>query len=333
MTADVQSTTARAKAAITLAVITPILTELFSANMGPGEVLHPLGFLLQLLGYGVPVLLIRELAVRARVGLPGLFVMGLAYSIFNEGIIAKTLFFGPPEGGMTGYEEFFLGGIHLVWMVLITTWHALHAVVLPIALVSALFPGVREESWLNVPVRLVLLAVWVPAGVLGFVKLNAQYADWGYFTVFVATIAGLLLLGAKLPGRVPFFSDGRPQSIWQVGLGMAVYPILILTPFIAAAVGAPFAVVVIWPWGVASLFYLWLRRTRWDTYRPLAFVAIGNYGFGSFLNMLLQLDAHPRRVDKIVTLAILAALFATIGVWAVLRRKEQSVDHAIGVDG
>ena len=106
-----------------------------------------------------------------------------------------------------------------------------------------------------------------------------------------------------------------------------------MTPFIAAEVGAPFAVLVIWPWGGASLFYLWLRRKRWDTYRPLAFVALGNYGFGSFLNMLLQLDAHPRRADKIATLAILAALFAMITLWAVLRKKGQSVAQAAGGDG
>lgn len=333
MTVDVQSTRARAKAALTLAVITPVLTELFSANMGPAEVLHPIGFLLQFLAYGVPVLLIRELAVRARVGLPGLFLMGLAYSIFNEGIIAKTLFFGPPGGGMTDYDTFFLGEIHVVWMVFITTWHALHAVVFPIALVSALFPEVREESWLSVPVRLAFLVVWVPAGVLGFLKFNAQYADWGYFTAFVATIVGLLLLGAKLPGRAPFFADGRPGTVWQVCLGVAFYPVLVVTPFVAVEVGAPFAILVVWPWGFASLFYLWLRRRRWDTYRPLAFIALGNYGSGSFLNMVFQLGADPRRVDKIATLAVLTALFAIIALWAVLRKKGQRVAPAAGSDG
>ena len=280
----------KTKAAITLAFVTPILTELFSANMGPVEVLNPVGFFFQFLAYGVPVLFIREFAARWRAGLPGLFFMGLAYSLFNEGIISKTLFFGPPGGGMEAYDGFTLGRIHLVWTVFITTWHALHAVVFPIALVSALFPNVRETSWLNTPTRVILLVLWVPAGVLGFIKLNAEYAHWGYFAGFLVAIAALLLLGTRLPTRIPFLSDGEPGRASQLYLGMAFYPIVIVAYFVATQVGAPFALLAVWPYGGVTLVYLFLRREGWGTYVPLAFIALGNYGLGSFLNMLIQLD-------------------------------------------
>jgi len=315
----VRGVTQSIKAAITLAFITPVLTELFSANMGPFEVLNPVGVFFQFLAYGVPVLFIRELAARWRVGLPGLFLMGLAYSLFNEGIIAKTLFFGPPGGGMEAYDGFAVGRIHVVWAVLITTWHALHAVVFPIALVSALFPSVREKSWLNTTTRLVFLALWLPAGVLGFIKLNAEYAHWGYFAGFVVAIVALLVLGTRLPTRTPFLSDGQPGKAWQLCLGMVFYPVAIIGYFVAAEVGAPFLLLAVWPYGGVALVYLLLRRKRWATYVPLAFVALGNYALGSFLNMLFQLGREPLPRDKVITLALMFGTFALISGLAVRR--------------
>lgn len=310
----------RMRAVVTLAVVTPILTELFSANMGPREVLNPIGLFLQFMAYGVPVLFIRELAARWRVGLPGLFLMGLAYSLYNEGIIAKTLFFGPPGGGMENYDAFTLGRIHLIWMVLITTWHALHAIVFPIALVSALFGRVRHQPWLNLPAMVVLLTLWLPLSIIGFLKLNSEYAHWGYFTGFVAAITVLLMLGTRLPTRTPFFADGRHGNPHQVLLGMVFYPIVIVGYFIATNVGAPFALLILWPYGWVTLLYLFLRAKRWAICVPIAFIALGNYGLGSFLNMLFQLGQEPPAKDKVVTLALLFGTLAFI-TGMVLRRS------------
>ena len=259
--------------------------------------------------------------------------MGLAYSIFNEGIIAKTLFFGPPGGGMHAYDAFYFAGIHVVWTVIISTWHALHAMVFPIALVSALFPTVRQEPWLSMPVRVTLLVIWVPAAVLGFMKLNAQYADWRYFAAFAATIAVLLWLGARLPTRTPFFSNDGPGRAAQVGFGMALYVVLVVAVFIAADLGAPFVIVSIWPYGLVTVLYFWLRRKRWTTCLPVAFIALGNYGFGSFVNMLLHLDVDPKPADKIATLAILSVLFAAITFYALLRSKGKGCVQAVGDKG
>jgi hypothetical protein len=222
---------------------------------------------------------------------------------------------------MHAYDEFYFAGIHVVWTVIISTWHALHAMVFPIALVSALFPSVRQESWLSTPVRVILLVIWVPAAVLGFLKLNAEYADWRYFAAFVATIGVLLWLGARLPARTPFLSDDGPGRAAQVGFGMALYVVLVVAAFIAAALGAPFVIVSFWPYGLVTALYFWLRRRRWTTCVPVAFIALGDYGFGSFVNMLLHLDADPRRADKIATLAILSVLFAAITFYALLRSR------------
>jgi len=316
----------RIKAALTLAVITPILTELFSANMGPWEVLNPVGLFLQLMAYGVPVLFIREVAVRRGAGLPGLFLMGLAYSLYNEGIIAKTLFLGPPGGGMENYDGFTLFGIHLFWTVLITTWHALHAIVFPIALVSALFGRVRSQSWVSLPVMAALAAVWAPLSIIGFLKLRSEYAHWGYFAGFVTAITVLLMLGKCLPRRTAFFTEGRGGNLRQVIVGMVFYPVVIIGYFLATNFGAPPAILIFWPYGWVTAVYFFLRAKGWAICVPIAFIALGDYGFGSLVNMLVHLDQEPLAKDKVVTLVLLfgSLAFITGMVLGRCRREEPS---------
>lgn len=313
----------RIKAALTLAFITPVLTELFSTNMGPGELLNPIGFFMQFLAYSVPVLFIREIAARYRVGLGGLFLMGLAYSLFNEGIIAKTLFTGLPGSGMEAHDGFRLGRLHVAWAVIITTWHALHAVVFPIALVSALFPRAREASWLSTPTRVIFLVIWVPAGAWAFLSLNPEHAHWDYFVGFVLAMAVLMILGAMLPARTCFFAkgeSGRPRQLW---LGAAVYVVGIGGYFVASEAGAPRAVLAAWPYGAMMLLYLYLRRRRWATYVPVAFLAMGDYTAGSFLNILSQLDLDPLPKDKIITLTVMFGVFA-MAIGLALRRPHDA---------
>lgn len=299
-------------ATVTLAVITPILTELFSSNMGPWEVLNPVGFFFMFMAYGVPVIMIREIAVRAKTGLPGLFLMGLAYSIFNEGIIAKTLFTGPPGGGMEIYDAVETGGIHLVWTALITTWHAIHAVVFPIAVTGALFPAVRGRPWLNRPVTAVFLVVWVPVGFLAFVNFLSAYARWEYFALFVAAMTLLVLAGRRTRGPRNFFDGGTRGSGRQVLLGIALFPALVIAFFVGAETAMPAGILIAWPYCIAAVTGLVMWRAGWTTCVPVAFVALGDYCCGSLFTLLIQLGVDPPRVDKIVTLAVLFAVLAAI---------------------
>ncbi len=184
---------------------------------------------------------------------------------------------------------------------------------------SALFPSVREESWLNTTTRVVFLAIWLPAGVLGFMKLNAEYAHWGCFARFVAAMVALLVLGARLPTRVPFLSDGEPGKGWQLCLGMVFYPVAIIGYFVAAQVGAPFPVLGVWPFGGVALMYLLLRRKRWATYVPVSFVALGDRGLGSLLNMLIRLGREALPTNKVVALALMCGTLLLISGLALRR--------------
>jgi hypothetical protein len=76
-----------------------------SQNVQLFTFLQPVPFLLVTLTYGVPVLVIRELSVARELDEVGLVVLGLAYGILNEGVLAKTLTLpdGAPLHDFAGY--------------------------------------------------------------------------------------------------------------------------------------------------------------------------------------------------------------------------------------
>lgn len=78
-------------AALFLLLATGPLAEVLSQNVPLLTFLQPLPFLLVTVSYGVPVLLIRELVVARKLNTVVVALLGLAYGILNEGVLAKTL--------------------------------------------------------------------------------------------------------------------------------------------------------------------------------------------------------------------------------------------------
>ena len=123
------------------------LAEVLSQNVQLFTFLQPVPFLLVTLTYGVPVLVIRELSVARELDEVGLVVLGLAYGILNEGVLAKTLTLpeGAPLHDFAGYGQ--VGPIQGGWSVFIIVWHALHSVLYPILLTRWMFPAASGRRW------------------------------------------------------------------------------------------------------------------------------------------------------------------------------------------
>ena len=140
----------------TLLALATVLPELFSGSTPLISFLNPGLLLLLFLGYGLAILLLRELALRCRSGLLGLFFLGLAYSVFNEGLLAKTLIVEKNlPVGLYDHYGYWLG-ISFPWAAGIGAWHACASGIFPILLTHHFFPGAREESWLNSKLALIL---------------------------------------------------------------------------------------------------------------------------------------------------------------------------------
>ena len=128
------------KPVLSLLLLAPFLTELLSGNLPASQFFQPQVYVfLATVGYGFPILLLREFAVRRRLGLAGLFMLGLVYGIFNEGILARTFYLASnvPIKTFDGYGYVF--GVAIPWAITISIWHALHSFVYPIVAVSYFF--------------------------------------------------------------------------------------------------------------------------------------------------------------------------------------------------
>lgn len=133
-----------------LMLVTPLVIEsCITAATPPSHWLNPALALLLIFAYGPPILFLRELWVRHALPLRSLFVFGLIYGIFNEGILAHTLtqVSTEPITHFIGYDEAF--GVHWAWASLIVPWHAFYSVTFMILLTHLWFPDHASAPWLQ----------------------------------------------------------------------------------------------------------------------------------------------------------------------------------------
>lgn len=183
--------------ALLLILLSP-LVELFG-NTPPIVFFNPLILLFFIFIYGFVALVIRELAIRWKLGLPGIFLMGLAYGIFNEGVAAKTLLYtkNVPIPTFDNYGIFF--GIGIPWLFFITLFHALHSILYPILLVYFLYPEQKDTPWISRKMFYILGGIAYLAGVLLFLNKQTFNASPVYLLIFSIVIALLLFLSRFLP--------------------------------------------------------------------------------------------------------------------------------------
>lgn len=272
-----------------LIVISVAFTELLSGNVQITQFLNPLipAFLFTV-GYGFPVLLIRELSVRWRSGLLSLFLMGLAYGILNEGILAKTLLMNVnvPINSFDGYVEFL--GINYAWSALIVTWHAFFAVIFPITISHAIFPDKAQEQWLTRKTFWVLFALIAIAGTAMFLggESHGISGTPALFAVFSITMVGLIYLAQWLRGRMA--TDMMPRYVSRfkqlplalmfivvffVGtssLGNSQVPSLGIILFVALLISALFKLLK---------KYGWLTTSRFATFSLWTYFSFGLFTF------------------------------------------------------
>jgi hypothetical protein len=297
------------KPIVALLVVTPFLTELLSGSLPAPAFFRPQVLLfLATVGYGFPVLLLRELAVRRQLGVLGLFVLGLVYGIFNEGILAKTFYLATnvPISNFDGYG--YVWGIAIPWAITISVWHALHSVLYPIVAIYYFFPNHRESPWLNWQW---LAGLAVPTVVVGtlifFGHQKDREAGWLDHFILMVFLSGLfILIAARLPSAPALGGGGTfkmPAVFWG-GLG---FLLLIFVPVL-------FAGVKIFPvafYGYHILFFaLMLNRLGRQTWLPVTTVLLFALGDDSVMALFGFASAVGQtNVAKLVTNACFLAGF------------------------
>lgn len=289
-----------------LAVASPVLAEVLSGNLPPLAFLGALPFLL--VAYGVPVLLIRDAWVRLGLGVPGLFVLGLAYGFVNEALFAKTVFLdvGLPIDTFDGYGG---SGANWAWSSFIVPWHAMHSVLYPIAFAWWLFPSRRAEPWLSRRASLGLFAMMLALGAAVHAGHDNVDGTVPSFLLSLVLVGGLTALGLRLPRRPPLLQQGPPGR-WMAWTGAALAPLL----FLMAALSdqrLPTWLLVANVAVVFGAFFLLLRARRGFDAPNFLRIALGNEL--AFVVLAIAFDAQRGAMDALVAhvaleLAFLAGL-------------------------
>lgn len=308
-----------------LAVASPVLAEVLSGNL-PLPVFIPL-LPLMLIAYGIPVLLIRDAWVRFGLGVPGLFVLGLAYGFVNEALFAKTVFMDVqvPVDSFDGYGG---SGVNWAWSSFIVPWHALHSVLYPIAFTWWLFPQRRSEPWLSRRLSLILFAVMMIVGAAIHTASDpAKGVDPGTLASLLFSVVAIgipVLIAWRLPRRPKLLEPGSTRR-GMAPTGIAVAALLILMA--AASEAHPPAVVLI---AISAAFFAVFavvlhRRGGFQAPNFLRFAMGNELGF---LGLAILFSASGANVPALVGHVLLFVTF----VFALRRLRREGGGLASHLD-
>jgi hypothetical protein len=174
---------------IALFLLAPAVGELLSGSSPPAEFFAFPGLIILPALYGSGAVLIREAARRRQKGWPSILLMGAAYGIYEEGIVVRSFFdpAWPDLGVMAWYGRW--AGANWAWAVMLTVYHAVVSIAIPILLVELLFPARRREPWLN-GLGLAVFSLLL-ASLMAFGPLAGMHAP-------LAGLAGCVLVAAAL---------------------------------------------------------------------------------------------------------------------------------------
>ncbi len=224
----------RARRGIAVLLLVAALTgeSIASANTPVVALMRNPLLLLYFVGaYGAPALLLREAWVRRRIGVPGALGAALAYTAFNEGVVADTWF--SHDALAASFNTFALGriaGINLTLVAGLVIFHTFLSLAVPIAVVEVAQSG-APQPWLRR--RGVIVAAFVVAFIaVGSVapKHGVAVADVGARVGAIAFIVGCLVVAGVLPRTRPTRSQSTSASplrrltrrrVWAMGAAVA----------------------------------------------------------------------------------------------------------------
>ncbi len=312
----------RVLASFSLALIVALANKLLGNSYDPtSNFLNTL--VISIAFYGVPVVLIREFAVHRNLGLRGLFIAGMAYGFYDEGLLWKSITAFPivsKDYPMYVFNTYVYWGFNWAWGAFVLPSHALNSVIFPIALVSWLFPNGRHLPWLTRNEFAVLL---------GFINVAAIFfytSTGGHSTAFiiVAYVVMFLLISIseEFPNPKPFLYQEGELQVFPVIIGILYNVVLAFVIFVFVYFQFPGCITAFIPLFLIDAIYFYVIRYEWAALRPFALLTFANYFSQSVLTLLLFL--HRNTISgEIISLSLCA--LSLIGLFSVSRRKLEPI--------
>lgn len=280
------------KPAVALMVLAPFVAEVLSGAMSLATYFSPMIVVpFVLIVYGTPILAIREVAVRRQFGVPALWCLGLVYGLYNEGLLALTVFH-PFDAPIAEYASYgVVGNVRIPFTVFISSWHALISVVLPVLLVHHLFPATAARPWLSRSLTWIsgsACIVFAVVGFFGVLREDGEYID----DVGLAALSFSLLV---VVAAALWLAAGRLRGVMRVTAAMA--DTFSWKPFVYGALC--FGLVNVIPFGFAG------AEVHWPLF-VLYFLVLAAVGVG-------LASRHPETTpDRAVTFALGAGMAAAL---------------------
>jgi len=284
---------------LVLYLVAPVFGELFSGSAPLNEFVNPFAWAVLTLLYGGGAVIARELVVRWQRGWWSLFALGVAYGVFEEGIVVRS-FFDPNWMDLANLAHYGrVGGVNWVWSLHLSLFHALISIAASVAFVEALYPGQRRESW--VQRRLWWWGAWLGVAIVAVLGpyLNPYDAPDLHLVLTWGLVIALVGLARVLPPR-------RERTVQEPRVGpwrfLVVGFLAIFGQFVIVYAGAdggaypyPVAMVllVLFAAGVCLLLKWWTSNwSAWDDRHRIALV-IGALSFFLIMGPITTNGQYP----------------------------------------
>src|SRR5258708_985150 len=196
--------------ALVLFFLSPFVAEFLTGATPPMGLLNPLLVLFFGCFYGSSAILIRELTLRWKKGLPTQLVLGIAFAILEEGVVTKA-FFDPSRVNLSPLVNYgsYLGA-HWGFILFLMLFHTVSSITLPILVTNLMFPKKRFEPWVGS-----LKKFWII--LTGATFLGLLIPDFKYFPnplvylFFIFLMVMLFLLAKRLPQNL--FRSKNPKTV------------------------------------------------------------------------------------------------------------------------
>jgi hypothetical protein len=312
----------RTKAVLALYFLSPIIGEMVSGSSPPSEFFTVFGLLVLPLLYGGGALIVRELSVIWGKGWASILVMGLAYGIIEEGLMVKS-FFDPGwmDIGVLGEYGRFLG-VNWVWTVMLTLFHCVFSIAIPILLVNMSFPDQAGKRWISDRWLRRLSIAFGANVVIGFLLFTSYFPGPLEYSVAALMVILLFALAHELP-KHPFQMRGRlrrPRRFYLLGLLLGAGILLIgwVVPSTGVHPLVPIVLEVVLAVSGLLAAIRWSGAGRaWDDRHRLA-MAAGALSFLLFMDLVLlsQMMVEMGVVALIVTTGLVL-------MWRKVSRRER----------
>ncbi len=217
-----------------LLIIPGVLAEIISSNTAITKLLNPFDFVFLMIAYWIPVLLIWNYKNKYNINKLWILLLGLAYWIFNEWLLAKTLLENSPVLSEWFKNFWVLWWINFSWFLLIIPWHAFFSVLFPIIFAQYVFPTEKNTIIWSKKTNLFLFIFCI--FILAFVWKNWQWnLNINQYIFFYTMIFSVIFITKKYFKNTELLTESKHSyKLWFLSIFnyIAMFALAWKIPFI-----------------------------------------------------------------------------------------------------